>query len=142
MTWEITVLGTPVPKPRMTRQDRWKQRPIVLKYWDGAKRAMQAAEAAQLPEERNSEPISVQVKAFFGFPKSYGKRKCATLSGQPHTLRPDVDNLGKAVMDSLFPKEDSHIHRLLVEKQWDDGAGARVEISIQFYYEGLEVPTP
>ena len=45
-------------------------------------------------------------------------------------------------MDSLFPKEDSHIHRLLVEKQWDDGAGARVEISIQFYYEGLEEPTP
>ena len=23
----------PVAKPRMTRSDRWKKRPVVLKYW-------------------------------------------------------------------------------------------------------------
>ena len=25
---------TPVPKPRMTKSDRWKKRPCVVKYWD------------------------------------------------------------------------------------------------------------
>ena len=24
---------TPVPKPRMTRRDRWAKRPCVLRYW-------------------------------------------------------------------------------------------------------------
>ena len=29
----ISINIQPVAKPRMTRSDRWKKRPVVLKYW-------------------------------------------------------------------------------------------------------------
>ena len=29
---QITVPGTPIGKPRMTRRDKWKERPCVMQY--------------------------------------------------------------------------------------------------------------
>jgi len=39
----ITVPGNPVGKPRMTRKDKWAQRPCVLRYREWADRARAAA---------------------------------------------------------------------------------------------------
>ena len=46
---------------------------------------------------------------------------------KPHQQRPDVDNLVKGVMDSLF-QEDSHIHTIEAKKVWSDVG------YIEFYY--------
>jgi Holliday junction resolvase RusA-like endonuclease len=57
---------------------------------------------------------------WFQRPKSHGKKR----REEPrHLQKPDLDNLAKAVLDSLNGLawvDDSQIYRLLVEKVWVD----------------------
>jgi Holliday junction resolvase RusA-like endonuclease len=39
---KFEVRGNPVPKPRMTRRDKWLKRPIVERYWEYSTRLQQA----------------------------------------------------------------------------------------------------
>lgn len=109
----------------MTQRDVWKKRPVVVAYraWADHARAC----AGELPEG----PISVDCLAFFAFPKSYSARKREELKGKPHRVKPDWDNVAKAVCDALF-KEDSTISDGSCAKRWDDGNGARIEVMIAF----------
>lgn len=93
----------PCPKPRMTRADRWKKRPIVLKYFDFADALRDAA------PEGYEVPRVLSVTFVVPFPKSYSKKKRESLLGQPHEQRPDLDNYIKAFQDALA-KEDCQIH--------------------------------
>lgn len=68
--------------------------------------------------------------AFFKMPGSWNAVTKAKMKGQPHTLRPDADNLLKAIGDSLFPTGDEHLYSLSIEKRWDDGNGARTVITL------------
>ena len=42
-------------------------------------------------------------------PVSWSKKKKDSLRGKPMQSRPDIDNLVKAILDSLFPDEDSMV---------------------------------
>lgn len=101
---------TPVPKPRMTKSDRWKKRPAVTRYW---------AFCDQLREQWGDEPLPEAVSMFFQLPmpNSWSKKKKAELAGKPHKQRPDIDNLMKAVMDALC-EDDSYIHSVKARKEW------------------------
>ncbi len=109
-----TFLITPIAKPRMTRSDRWKKRPCVIRYWDYKTRLQ-----AQL--DLYGIVIEDVIKVKFGvpMPKSWSKKKKQEMQEKPHQQRPDVDNLAKGLMDSLF-QEDSHIHTLHAKKVWSD----------------------
>ena len=91
---------TPQPKPRMTRADSWKRRPAVLRYW-------------RYKDELKKYDIQLgkvlSVTFVLPIPKSWSNKKREDYLGQAHQNRPDLDNLVKALQDSLLD-EDSHIY--------------------------------
>ena len=109
MTWTSYAI-TPVPAPRMVRSDRWRKRAPVLRYFafrDEVRRLKMV-----LPEH----PHIVFVMPF---PKSYSAANWKRLMGQPHVIRPDTDNLAKAVLDSVY-KDDAHVYDLRATKIWGE----------------------
>lgn len=100
----------PIGKPRMTRADRWKKRLCVLEYW-------------RFKDEINLKRKGFELGNRFSvlfcvpFPKSYSKEKCQMLFLKPHDQKPDVDNMVKAVMDSLH-KKDKEVSFVKARKIW------------------------
>lgn len=118
---EITLLVDPCPKPRMTRSDKWKKRPCVMKY-----RAF-ADELRYQAKLNDYEPgTSLSLRFVIPMPKSWSKTKKKEMLGTPHKQRPDLDNLLKAFKDALL-KEDSHVHTYVsISKVW--GEMGKIEI--------------
>lgn len=50
-------------------------------------------------------------------PASWSESKKAKMVLKPHTSKPDVDNLLKALLDACF-ESDSHIHDIRATKMW------------------------
>ncbi|QIU89334.1 RusA family crossover junction endodeoxyribonuclease [Yokenella regensburgei] len=102
-------LITPIGKPRMTRADRWKQRPPVLRY------RMFCDEVRlydiQVPE------AGAHITYVLPMPPSWSKKKRAEMDGKPHQQKPDIDNLTKSLLDALFD-DDSHIWDVRTSKLW------------------------
>tara|TARA_R100000655_G_C3000062_1_gene194263 strand:+ start:12726 stop:13118 length:393 start_codon:yes stop_codon:yes gene_type:complete len=104
----------PCPKPRMTRADKWKKRPIVLKYWSFCN------ELQLLANKYKYKPGEVVDLIFYiPMPKSWSKKKKLSMLGKPHKAKPDIDNLAKAFLDALL-HEDSYVYSLSAEKYWSD----------------------
>ncbi len=99
----------PVAKPRQTRSDVWKKRPCVMKYRAFADECR--ASGMTIP------PVGSHIVFILPMPKSWSKKKKKIMDGQPHTQRPDVDNLGKSVFDALY-EDDSHIYDIRMSKFW------------------------
>ena len=75
-----------------------------------------------------SEPIEVIVDAVFERPKSH-KNKRGLKPDAPALPRPDVDNIGKAVLDALKELfDDTIVRRLIVEKSYGDEARTTVRV--------------
>ena len=92
----------------MTQSDRWRKRPCVLRYFafrDDVKRYNVTV--------KNGDSITFVMPV----KKSYSKKKTASLIGAGHGNKPDLDNLLKALLDSIFD-DDSHIYELHVTKIW------------------------
>ena len=115
----VTITCAPFPKPRMTAADRWKRRPVVLRYWEWCARVREAC------ERRGFLLPSSGLRILFAvpMPESWSKKKRSQMNGQPHQQRPDVDNYVKAVFDALS-EDDSHIWQFSAEKRWTDGLGS------------------
>lgn len=109
---------TPVPKPRMTQRDRWERRPCVVEYWR-YKDALLRAGVDKVIE-------SGVVVVFFVFPPpaSWSKKKCISMMGRAHRVKPDLDNLVKGLLDIV--KNDSHVHTICAYKTW--GETGRVDV--------------
>ena len=104
----------PCPKPRMTRADRWKKRPIVLKYWDFCNELKRQANWLNyIPGDK------VSLIFFIPMAKSWSKKKREQMLGKPHKAKPDIDNLAKAFLDALLT-EDSYVYSLTAEKYWSN----------------------
>ena len=104
----------PCPKPRMTRADRWKKRPIVLKYWNFCNELnRQANQLNYIPGDK------VSLIFFIPMAKSWSKKKREQMLGKPHKAKPDIDNLAKAFLDALLT-EDSYVYSLTAEKYWSN----------------------
>jgi len=102
----------PMAKPRMTRSDKWKQRDVVIRYfqWKDSIEKTAKKEKFELPNE-------YEVTFFVQMPKSWSEKKRRKMKHQPHVSRPDLDNLLKALNDSLC-EEDSQIWKVKAEKVW------------------------
>ncbi|MAU41004.1 MAG: hypothetical protein CMF31_05210 [Kordiimonas sp.] len=99
----------PVAKPRMTRRDKWAARPCVLSY-----RAFKdhcRLLGVEVPT------AGAMVTFHMPIPASYSQKRRAALDGTPHTKRPDVDNLLKALLDATMA-EDSVVHDIRARKLW------------------------
>lgn len=114
----------PVSKPRMTRADKWKRRPSVLKFFafrDAIKQELKRLFALQ------NNPLDIDFRSItivfhIPIPKSWSKKKKAIYDGKPHEQRPDLDNLLKAWNDCVLA-EDSTVWRIHATKLWTGGPG-------------------
>lgn len=118
-----TVPGLPVPKPRQTRSDKWKQRPCVLRYRDYADRlrAVVGPIAIDVGE--------IHVRVHVPVPKSMSRKKALALIGNWHRERGDSDNFVKSVMDALL-EEDKGVYREVGEKVWCARGDERTEVTL------------
>ena len=105
----------PVPKPRMTQADKWKKRDSVTRYYaykDQLKEKARLMGISTLPMEIK------KIRYVMPIPKTWPKKNKQAMDNQLHLIRPDLDNLRKALQDALC-EEDSHIARVgLEEKVW------------------------
>ena len=100
---------SPVAKPRMTRSDKWKKRPCVMKYRAFADECRE--QGVVIPNH------GAHVIFNMPMPKSWSKKKKAEMWCSPHRQRPDVDNLVKALMDAVL-KEDCCVWDIRITKRW------------------------
>ena len=124
---KLTLPVPPMGKPRQTQRDKWKRRPVVVRYrkWCDAVRMFAMKEDFTFPESGAHLLFRVQM------PKSWSKKKKRELCGQPHQQKPDVDNLAKAVLDALCPDDDSHIWQLTAEKRWAETGSIEITLEPQ-----------
>lgn len=115
----------PIGKPRMTRADKWKQRTCVVNYRLFADKLRAALNRTT---KYDRAPLRLNLNAYLALPDSWSKKKKTEHLGQPHRQKPDIDNITKAVFDSLF-EDDSAIAGGTINKFWDDGRGPRLEIT-------------
>lgn len=128
----FTVVGEPVPqpRPRVSTRGGFARAYVPSAHPVHAYRAAIAEEAAKAGVEDTGEPVEVIVDAVFARPKSHMTRKGVKPSA-PALPRPDVDNLGKAVLDALqdVMGDDTKVRKLVVEKSY--GQEARTTVRIQ-----------
>lgn len=127
MKTRFVVRGVPVGKPRMTKRDKWKRRPCVLRYraWADAARAA----AGLIDKALLTHPTEVIFTAYMPIAARHRKGMRELMRGTACTVKPDRDNIDKALCDALFAN-DHFVFAGAQKKLWDDGHGPRVEVEI------------
>ena len=103
---DLWVPGLAVPQPR-ARRSRWGgvYTPESVRPWKVAIRAamMQArVEDPQWPPQPIDSPVAVKIVVLM--PRPERLQRCSSPPGLiPHAVKPDVDNLAKAILDALNP---------------------------------------
>lgn len=111
----------PLSKPRMTIGDKYKKRPTVMKYWifKAKIKTIADTEKFKIPQSNFHMIFTIEM------PQSWAKSKKELMLNRPHTQRPDIDNLNKAVFDCLC-EDDSYIWDVRCTKIW--GHKGKIEI--------------
>lgn len=77
-------------------------------------------------------PVDVAIMAAFKPPASWSAKRTAAALGKPHTQRPDLDNIQKAVLDGLNRvafADDSQVASTSCRKMWADTAQTIVVVA-------------
>lgn len=72
-------------------------------------------------QEASYEPFKATITAIFKPPVSTSQKKLRQIVGSNYTKKPDVDNIAKAILDSLngLPyKDDNQVSELIVKKKY------------------------
>jgi Holliday junction resolvase RusA-like endonuclease len=78
-------------------------------------------------------PVSVRIVCWFDRPKSHSKKR--RQQAEPKTTKPDLDNVGKAILDALNEiayNDDGQVYRLTIEKWYigpSDLTGTIIEVT-------------
>ena len=132
MSITFSVPGDPVPqpRPRVSTRGGFARAYVPSKHpvHDYRTQLAVAARLAGLPP--TGEPLSVVIDAVFERPKSH-RNKSGVKGTAPKLPRPDVDNVAKAVLDSLqdVMGDDTMVARLVVEKSYGEEARTTVRVS-------------
>lgn len=126
------VEGQPVPQPRVrvSSAGGFARAYVPAKHPVHAYRKAIEAAARKAGVRPASEPVDVVVMAQFERPKSH-MTKNGVKATAPRLPRPDVDNVGKAVLDALQPVlgDDTIVGRLVIAKRYSDAGMTSVTIS-------------
>lgn len=119
---------TPVPKPRMTRRDRWLDppRPGVARYRE-FKDNIGAAFVDAGHNIQEMDVYGVRVIAWLPMPKSWSEKRKSKSFLTPHRQTPDADNILKAVCDALLDN-DSGVWLKEISKFWSREPHIKIEI--------------
>jgi len=124
MGWSLVYRIKPCPKPRMTKRDKWKKRPGVMRY-----RAFK--DKCRLQRVKLPQPCTVIF--WLPMPESWPPSKRAKMVGTPHTQRPDLDNLIKGLWDAVV-KNDERLWSVHAEKRWSAVEGM-IEVRAEYERE-------
>ena len=129
----FSVPGEPVPqpRPRVTTRGGFGRAYVPTKHPVHAYRASLAAAARDAGAEPHGEPVSVVIDLVFERPKSH-MNKSGVKPSAPRLPRVDLDNVGKAILDSLNGVawgDDSQVQRLVIEKTYGTEARTTVRIT-------------
>lgn len=115
-----------------------------MTFKSGAQRAaeqtLDALLALHAPEAPLMGAVTLEFRAVFPPPKSASKKaRAAMLRGvEPHTKKPDLDNLTKQLKDAMtrlqFWRDDRQVVRIVCEKRYGDTG--RWEVCIREAMEG------
>ncbi len=134
MIKEYHFIVRPCSAPRMTRADVWKKRPAVVRYREYRDAVKLQARLMEFPD-----PFPHRIEGIqFLFPPApyHSMNSRERMYGTPHQLKPDTDNILKAFMDALCPK-DEVVYRIgTLEKLWADEAKIIVSIDLDNMYYG------
>ena len=132
MAITFSVPGDPVPqpRPRVSTAGGFARAYVPAKHPVHAYRQAVAAAARAAGLTETGDPLNVVIDAVFGRPKSH-MNKSGVKPTAPTLPRPDVDNIGKAVLDALQDVigDDTNVSRLVVEKSYGPEARTTVRIS-------------
>lgn len=103
----------------MTRSDKWKQRPTVLRYRAFADELRYNAGLWKMPR------AGIFLQFYIPMPRTWTKKDKARYDGEPHMDKPDIDNLIKAFFDALHT-EDKTIWDIRASKRW--ATEGRIEV--------------
>lgn len=125
----ILIPGKPIGKPRMTQRDKWAKRDCVVAYRNWADHARLMAHAVGgVPDVARITDVSWVAR--FEPPKSTSKKRRAELIGTLHRVKPDRDNIDKAILDALF-KEDQGIASGTIKKVWAEESSLEITITYE-----------
>jgi Holliday junction resolvase RusA-like endonuclease len=130
----FVVHGEPVPqpRPRVSTRGGFARAYVPAKHPVHAYRKQIALEAITAGLKPQSEPVEVIVEAVFARPKSHMTKKGVKATA-PRLPRPDVDNIAKAVLDSLqdVMGDDTNVRRLTVEKTFGNQSQTTVSVKCE-----------
>lgn len=128
-TMTITMPGAAIGKPRMTQKDKWAKRDCVMRYRAWADHLRLLAHAAGgLPD--TDRILEVSWVARFEPPKGTSKKRMAAMIGNLHRVKPDRDNIDKAVLDVLF-ENDQGIACGTIRKEWAEQSSLTITITYE-----------
>ena len=99
-----------IPKPRMTRRDKWDTRPCVMTYWAYCDELRLRINQAKLIPTG-----SFKIVFYLPIPESFSMKKRKSYEGRIHDKKPDLDNLLKAWQDALY-QNDSCVYHVEMDK--------------------------
>ena len=107
----------PMAKPRMTQRDKIPalQSKQAQKYFTW-KRELQW-KLKQFGIKRIDNDGEVNCVFYIAMPQSWNSQKRKKMYATPHTQRPDIDNLIKALLDAVY-QEDCKIYSIKALKKW------------------------
>lgn len=119
MTVTLTIPGKPFAKQR-PRFSRAQMRAFTPKETVAFERVVQQIASLKFDEPMEG-PVKLTVLATFETPKSWSKKKTAEHINRPHTQRPDLDNIVKAIKDGLNRiayADDGQVSEVAAKKFW------------------------
>ena len=105
----------------MTQRDRWKVRPATTKFY-----VFRDFVKAHMPEGYTI-PDHAVIVFHVEMAPSWSKKKKLDHVGQLHRNKPDIDNMLKALLDSVY-EDDAGVAALTVVKKWCYQGEGRIEI--------------
>jgi Holliday junction resolvase RusA-like endonuclease len=109
----------PMGKPRMTRRDRWKKRPVILRWFAYKDEILLKSAGFIMPLAEYWIIFTIRPAASWSIARS------VDAYGTGHQQKPDKDNLEKGILD-IFMDDDSKVYDGRASKQW----GVRQNIEI------------
>ena len=127
----FTIPGKPFGKQR-PRFSRASGRAFTPKETVSFERVVQQIAVPHFPEPIKG-PVKLTVLATFEPPQSWSKKKTADMMCRPHTQRPDLDNIQKAIKDALNRiayADDGQVCEVFASKMWGPTAQTVVIVEV------------